>query len=348
MRRRNCILEIWAGVKMSDSEFNLQERVREWLAGEGYPLEFRTARDFSRAGFTVRQGTYAKYSEGSPREIDVLAYVTAGQCCLRIYHIIECKWSEDKPWVVFTSEAQPMAQSACVNQTIGSQLGQSVAWVLAGEPDVSDLGLFCCPKRPGFSGRQAFSKGNDAFYAAIQSVIAKSKSTVDRYDERCDLSKNLPQWGAVAFPIVVVKGALFEAYMDRASGDICVEERRHLRVHWRGSEVWDLHASVDIISDVHATEFASVRARESLLLLEKMKIVRENIEECWKNDSLKELKYQRAPRGTQGLPNVLRAILIKNRAKELATHKLGPGPADVIDAKVPAETSGSRTTPRRE
>lgn len=151
-----------------------------------------------------------------------------------------------------------MAESACVNQTIGSLLGRSILWVLAGEPDVTGLGLFASPDRAGFGGRQAFSKGNDAFFSAIQSVIVKSKAVVDDYDAESDLEKKLPEWGVVAFPVIVVKGTLFEAYMDRATGDTVVEEQKHIRLHWRGSDAWNLHASVDVASDDYVSAFATV------------------------------------------------------------------------------------------
>src|SRR5260370_232246 len=83
------------------------------------------------------------------------------------------KWSRDKPWVVFSSEMDPMATSACVNQTISSLLGGSIAWILSGDKQAADLALFASPARGGFGGRQAFSKGNDLFYTALQSVVSK-------------------------------------------------------------------------------------------------------------------------------------------------------------------------------
>jgi hypothetical protein len=34
----------------------LPEKVKAWLTGEGYPLEFATANAFDRADFETRQG----------------------------------------------------------------------------------------------------------------------------------------------------------------------------------------------------------------------------------------------------------------------------------------------------
>ena len=48
-------------------------------------------------------------------------------------------------------------------------------WMLAGEKTVRNLELFTSPAMPGFNGREAFSKGNDRFYGAMQSVTDCSR-----------------------------------------------------------------------------------------------------------------------------------------------------------------------------
>lgn len=73
---------------MSGSEHNLRDKIKEWLSSEGYPVEFQTALNFFKKGFTVRQGHYAQCSEG-PREVDILAYVTDAEHRLRVHHVIE-------------------------------------------------------------------------------------------------------------------------------------------------------------------------------------------------------------------------------------------------------------------
>jgi hypothetical protein len=248
---------------MSDQEKSLQEKIREWLANEGYPLEFRTGLEFLKQGFSIRHGEYVKGAKEGLREVDVVAYETSSKGKLRVYYVVECKWSGDKPWIVFTSETESMAESACVNQTIASLLGRSAVWILAGDPKVAALGMFECPSRPGFSGRQAFTKGNDLFYAAVQSVVSKARSLVDEYDMHSSPREILPEWCVLAFPVVVVDGGLFEGYMDWGTGEIAVEPAKQLRVHWRGSEAWEHRATVDIVTADHAGEYARIRARDT-------------------------------------------------------------------------------------
>jgi hypothetical protein len=300
---------------MSEPKNTLKDRVREWLTTEGYPLEFETASAFTKCGFSVRQGRYVKCSD-ELREIDVLAYETLADPFVRVYQVIECKWSGDKPWVVFASEVASMANSACACQTLSSLLGYAIVWVLAGDTDITNLRCFTSPDRAGFSGRQAFSKNNDVFYGAIQSVIGKTKGVVDEYDLKTNLVEGLPEWAVLAFPSIVVKGALFEAYMDQ-TGEIRLEERNHIRIHWTGSDVWNLHVSVDIVRDDYVAEFATIRAAETQVLLKKMRTVRKSIASCWENRSLAELVVQPASRGVANLPSVLTAIRIMEAAANL-------------------------------
>jgi len=307
---------------MDNPEKSLQARVRDWLLGEGYPLEFRAAREFRKRGFSVRQGVYAKSENESPREVDVIAYGTVPER-IRVYHVIECKWSQDKPWVVLTAEGQQMAESACVNQAISSLLGRSLVWILAGDHEVASLKLFASPVRPGFSGRQAFSKGNDLFYAAVQSVVSKAKAIVDEYDDHTNLDKRIPEWGAVAFPVIVLRGGLFEGYMDWTTGDLVVESAKHLRVHWRGSDVWAHHATVDVVSEDYIEEFAHERADDTNVLLEKMRCARTNVETCWSKSSLADLHFGPAPRGTTGLPELLHIIHERERAANPRRARVG-------------------------
>jgi hypothetical protein len=292
-----------------------EQRIREWLLTEGYPLEFRTALTFRKCGFSIRQGEFVKSSKESLREVDVVAYATAAEH-LRVYQVVECKWSGDKPWVVFTSEHQRIAESACVNQTIGSLLGTAIAWILAGDPEIAKLELFASPVRPGFGGRQAFVRASDLFYNTIQSAVSKAKAIVDKYDEHVDLEKRIPRWGAIAFPVVVLQAGLFEAYMDRTTGDMAVEQARHLRIHWRGSEAWSHHATVDVVVEEYLQEFAQLRAHETDALIDGMRRARENIENCWQKCSLADLDFRPAGRGTTGLPRLLREVLRKEQKSE--------------------------------
>jgi hypothetical protein len=186
---------------MPDPSSDLQQRIAEWLRSEGYPLEFRAANDMFKLGFSVRQGYYVKDPKvGMSREIDVLAEHTLHKECIRIYYVIECKWSVDKPWVVFTSPRTTMSQAACINHAIASILGKAIVWVIAGDSDLANTALFATPERGGFGGRQVFGKSNDLFYSSVQSVITNSTWLVREYDQKWRLIDKNARVGCSCFP----------------------------------------------------------------------------------------------------------------------------------------------------
>jgi hypothetical protein len=86
---------------------SLPDKVLEWLNEQGYPTEFQVANICDRHGFRVFQGYHVRGEDPDvPREIDVLAQtdrISTNNYLIRVCHVIECKWSKDKPWVVLTS-----------------------------------------------------------------------------------------------------------------------------------------------------------------------------------------------------------------------------------------------------
>src|ERR1700730_10860662 len=81
------------------------------------------------------------------------------------------------------------------------------------------LYLFHTRDAPGFGGRQAFSRGNDLFYASVSSVTSACTQLVSRYDRERRRGV-MPEWGVVAFPIVIIDGELFQASFNEDSGEM--------------------------------------------------------------------------------------------------------------------------------
>ena len=289
--------------RSNDNLKSLNDKVREWLDTEGYPLEFRVAHAFRQHGFETSQGVYVRDPcNGVPREVDVTACLTdpSHEFLTRVYHVIECKWSQNKPWVVFTG-GRGMASAACISQTISSDLGSAILWKEAGLKSLHNLDIFATPTRSGFNGRQAFSKGKDYFYDAMRSVVALSTLEVQSYDEGARPKGIMPRNAAVAFPVIVVDGKLFEAYFDSETQEVALNESDHIRCHWRGSSDWPLHATVDIITADYVEEFALQRHEDVKVLLSEMNRSREEINDCFRSKSLDSLKLTRGPRGMVGL-----------------------------------------------
>jgi hypothetical protein len=122
----------------------LSEKVLDWLNTEGFPTEFKSATAFRHAGFFAKQGMHYRSSSDAPREIDVTATKTLRdeKCFVRCEFVVECKWSKGKPWVVFTDESAQIGPAACVTQTIGSDAGTAILWIIAGSPAIQAMPLF--------------------------------------------------------------------------------------------------------------------------------------------------------------------------------------------------------------
>ena len=249
----------------------LNKKVQEWLREQGYPTEFRVADVCRRHGFRVWQGFHLRSEnpEVAPREVDVIATADSPSrdYLIRVEHLIECKWSKDKPWIVFTSQNAQMASTACV-ATIGNSLGWTLISDMAHDPELHQLDFFLAPDRPGYGGRQAFSKGVDHFYNALASVTELSVMNARWYD----LPRKSARSGSAVliFPLVVVEGQLYEAFFDEKLDDINLVPTKRVRCHWRGATTWNLHASVDIVTLDHLDEFIDRRSKEVGLLLSRL------------------------------------------------------------------------------
>jgi hypothetical protein len=288
---------------------SLPDKILEWLNKQGFPTEFQVANICDRHGFRVFQGYHVRSeSPNLPREIDVLAQRDdlSDDYLIRVCHIIECKWSKDKPWVILTSPHGQLASPACIAQTIGSLLGRTILWTIARDPDLHTLDLFSTPDRPGFSGRQVFSQGNDLFYAAMQSVVDVSMLLMAQYDEHPRRVGTLPRNAVIAFPMIVIDAQIFEAFFDEAAHNMRVEPRKRVRVHWRGARSWHLHATIDVISLDHLDDFLKTRAQEVTIVLEKLKTKRNELAKCFEEKSLDGLKLPGGSRAISGIPPLLR------------------------------------------
>jgi hypothetical protein len=232
--------------------------------------------------------------------------IEAGPSLVRAYHLIECKWSQDKPWVVF-SERRGIHSNAAVAQTIASKVGHSALWVLAPDQRLHTLSCFRIAERNGFSGRQAFSNNQDQFYSAVQSIVEKSVAIAEFYDDY-EYDPRKTMMCVVAFPVVVISAPLFEAYYDELAKQVRLSEADHIRVLWRGAGKWTLHAVVDIVKDTAFESFAKERRKDTECLLRTMKDTVEKFHTCLDQRSIAPLSVQPGPRGVLGPPYIVELI----------------------------------------
>jgi Holliday junction resolvase-like predicted endonuclease len=92
--------------KIEDKMEKMEDKIRAWLATQGYRFELVVARAFQKAGFRVTVSEFRRDPDtGEPREIDVVATHTGflpHDELFDLNFVIECKHSRSNPWVVFS------------------------------------------------------------------------------------------------------------------------------------------------------------------------------------------------------------------------------------------------------
>jgi hypothetical protein len=229
---------------------DLKAKVAEWLSKQGFPLEFKSADVLAKIGFQIDQGLYLSDPvEGVLREIDVIAsstYQAEGRG-YRLSLAVECKWSLDRPWIVFTSRRARPSIAASIAYHLASPFAEAILWFLAGDYQVTEAHRNVMPPRVGFGGRQAFVERNDRelFYPTIQSVVAAA-TALTRQDVQPGSRTDVVRDFHVVIPTIVLEGSLFEAYLE--GDELKVEPLTEATVAWRGFGLRREPAFVNIVT----------------------------------------------------------------------------------------------------
>lgn len=286
-----------------------KDKIEEWIKKEGIPLEYFTANSFLKSHYSVTQGKYVE-DENLLREIDIDATKTwvIGDDYFRIHDIVECKWTKDKPWIVFNSHMR-MNPSASIAQTFGNELGQALMWKMAGEEELQRLSLFNDEMSLGFGGRQAFSN-TDNFYSAVQSIVTKTILSGNKYN-------NVPRRNpfemiSICFPIIVIDGQLYTCDYNAVDDSLQMTETKHCLLDWRGNKGWKFHTRVNIVTKDYLEKFLQLRNEEINILLKYVFQYIANLKECYSKKDISVLKIKNASTGMIGLPSFLANIFQKN------------------------------------
>jgi len=229
---------------------DLSDKVRTWLAGTGFPLEFRVA-DAARSHMPhwLEQSRYfTDPTTGKVRETDVVVQWVgeSGQVFANITLVIECK-SKPQPWVVFDNNL--------VDNDARARLDWSVFWATErenlygaivddGVPTVSSyvdvektlfrmsrLGTGIVSALGNEESRRG--GGADGAWEAVQAAVAAAHGVGK--DMTANATGRFDKVRIAVFPVVVTSGRLFRAYL--SGGQLDVEEVRRAEILVRrGSE----------------------------------------------------------------------------------------------------------------
>lgn len=220
-------------------ERSVDDKVRSWLHGQGYPLEFAAARILRSEGLQVFQGQ--TYDDGDRvRETDVVARVPDVRAHCEL--IVECK-SSPHPWIALTATTPSRALRA--DWLIAG--GDVQGW-LDSEPT---RWTYNVPDPYGFSLVQAFRKPGDADpgYAALSNVVDAALGMQKRF------RISSPPVG-VFLPVIVVTAPLFRLGL-WADGEEDFQRVPLQRMLWNGSPKRKQMTLVDVVTLDHLPVYAS-------------------------------------------------------------------------------------------
>jgi hypothetical protein len=239
-----------------------QEKVAEWLRTEGYPLEMQVAAAFRKSGFqTIQSEFYDDPDTGKPREVDVHASMQReiAATLVRVSFSVECKVSRDKPWVLFSTGDALLAEPATVAQRAATPLGQRFLYGLAWQKAMQRLPLFALPARPSYGLAQAFG-GADRAYEAVMSAAKAAAVSVREGANSHGLCE-------IVFPVVVLDGRLFEAFLAE-DGSARTLETASGTLIWRQQIVGMPHTIVAIVTLADLDSFLRQAVETADALLE--------------------------------------------------------------------------------
>lgn len=230
--------------------------IRDWLNNQGYPLEMEVAETFKNAGFDISQSDYYPDPETNIlREIDVIArkgVLVGDDIFTDISYMIECKSTNKKPWIIFTSEnTRPYDPVIEPNYYMGTNIAEDLLVALAIDEKLNKLTpCYHEQKRHGYGLVQSFSSRTDMAYKAVMGAAKSAISIIQK--------NNKPKFGrrcTIIFPLVVIEGRLFESFMGHSS-KLEINEIPFGHLMWKGSISKHPTIAISIITKTYLPEFA--------------------------------------------------------------------------------------------
>ncbi|MEG9329229.1 hypothetical protein V6B16_14915 [Salinimicrobium catena] len=191
---------------MSDKKQN----IKNWIEKNGYPFEMMVAKSFKKAGFEISQSVLFKDEEtGKYRETDIIAHESKNieKVWFNISFIVECKKSNDKPWIIFKNNEQYTLLNKIYPVLITKNGNILIDSITKNSQFRSPL-LFPEIKDSGYNIVTAFNSKSDTAYSASQSVLKACEYLLRKSNDSDKRFCNL------YVPIIAIEGELFESHMD--------------------------------------------------------------------------------------------------------------------------------------
>ena len=216
------------------------------------------ARTFQDAGFVVTLSDYVQdEGRGEPREIDVIANYTCSLSSIRSFDLTfvgECKYSRDKPWVVFKSSANDdisrMAEFLFRFGTRGGHDALMEMSSVAGDRAT----LFRLPASLGHGVTRAFETKSDLAYTSVTKVCDGAAALVAEREKETNAY-------VVMFPVIFLQGEIFECAIDDGMA-IKLTEVDRATVLWRRPTPQSSLVPVEIVTERAIPSFAAEKFQQ--------------------------------------------------------------------------------------
>lgn len=277
----------------------LSQEIEAWINAQGYPLEFKTALAMQSAGLAVTQGDHVKDPQtGEYREIDVIGdlIAVASSKLVRLSLVAECKYAP-RPWVLFVSGESSSPRVVYWHNHAATSLVQAAFWVATQRMDCADNAVLYPPQPLCHGGCIANvgpakgKPGKDHLYEALQAVTSRAAAYSQLFEPDAPPNKpdHIPSSGALAVPVVVVQGGLFEARFGTESGRIAVSPVDSTVVFWGGAPTGPYAVPVWVIRDSAVEQCIARLAADLESILKLLSVTFSRIEEVRVDRSLEPL-----------------------------------------------------------
>lgn len=242
----------------------MEEKIKEWINKNGYPLELKVAKSFSKSGFSVAQSiSFVDSTTKKVRETDIIAHITKqiNDVWVNLTFVIECKLSIDKPWVSFhNDDTSNFAENTSPILTTNN--GHILLNKIREKSDFKSRLLFPDNNKMGYSIVRALGNGKDMAYSAVQSVLSATEYFIDKSNQSSKKFIN------IYFPVIVIEGKLYKAEID-LKGNIQVNKISETQISTVKSFAEQNSTYVNIIEFAKLDSITQDLMNECKLIFEK-------------------------------------------------------------------------------
>jgi hypothetical protein len=244
---------------------SIEDKIRSWLETQGSRFELIVARAFQRAGFSVAVSEFRRDPDtGIPREIDVIATHTSLLTPGRLFDlnfVIECKHSRNYPWIVFqTPNGIKPTETDKFLCRFATNIGHVALLEMSTGNQAQASGLFSLPQRMAhgvrcaFEEKKAAEKKADRAYEAVTQVCSGAAALIA--DKQTSLSPC-----AIAFPVVIIQGRLFECTI-RDTTELDLAEVTRATLFWSRPTAQSSQVPVELLTDATVEDYATQRFQQ--------------------------------------------------------------------------------------